>query len=82
MNTVHVRPRLDRNYDVIQSKTPQFLGMRQDLADAIALGEWAAKRSAPATLAVYGMDGTTVEETRSYEGTAALPLARGLAAHP
>ena len=67
MNAVYVRPRLDRCYDVIQTKTPQFLGYRADRASAIAFAEAAAKRSAPSTLTVYGMDGTRIEETRSYD---------------
>ena len=69
MNTVSVRPRLDLHYDVIQSVAPQFVGSRATRADAVALGEWAAKRLAPSTLVVYRADGATPEETRTIEGT-------------
>jgi hypothetical protein len=67
MNTVAVRPRLDRRYDVIQSVAPQFLGARNTRAEAVALAEWAARRHAPARLTVYGMDGARVEEERVFD---------------
>jgi hypothetical protein len=67
MNTVAVRPRLDRRYDVIQSVTPQFLGARDTREGAIALAEWAAKRHAPSKLTVFGIDGARIEEERVYE---------------
>ena len=81
MNSVYVRPRLDRCYDVIQTKTPQFLGYRADRAAAIAFAEAAAKRSAPSTLTVYGMDGTRIEETRSYDAPAGSTRAAAPTAH-
>ena len=64
MNTVFVRPRLDLSYDVIQSASPQLVGARSTLAEAKALGEWAAARLAPCRLTVFGPDGATVVETR------------------
>ena len=63
-NQVAVRPRLDRRYDVIQTRAPQYVGTRDGKADAIALAEWAARKMPPCQVIVYGQDGGTVEETR------------------
>lgn len=79
MHTVAVRPRLDLRYDVLQSGTPQFLGARYRLEDAVALAEWAARRHAPSVLTVFGPDGATVVERRTFDGTA--PATRTAAAH-
>jgi hypothetical protein len=70
MLTVAVRPRLDLLYDVIQSAVPQFLGARARLEDAMALAEWAARRHPPSVVTVFGPDGATVLEQRTFEGTA------------
>jgi hypothetical protein len=64
VNTVSVRPRLDYRYDVIQSRFPQLLGVRDDLPRALELAEWAARRSAPARIVVFGKDAARIEETR------------------
>ena len=64
MNQVSVRPRLDRRYDVIQTRAPQYVGTRDSKADGIALAEWAARKMPPCEVVVYGIDGGTVEETR------------------
>jgi hypothetical protein len=69
MFTVAVRPRLDLRFDVIQSRDPQFLGARDRREDALALAEWAARRHAPSTLVVFGPDGATVLERRTFEGS-------------
>ncbi len=68
MNTVSVRPRLDRRFDVIQSVFPQLVGARDTQADAVALAEWAAKRIAPCRLIVFREDGATILEDRQVEG--------------
>lgn len=78
MNTVAVRPRLDRRYDVLQSATPQLVGSRDTRADALALATWAAGRIPPCTITVFAADGATVEETRVVEGT---PRARAATSH-
>ncbi|MBL9088514.1 MAG: hypothetical protein JNM10_15355 [Planctomycetia bacterium] len=70
MNTVAVRPRLDRRYDVIQSRTPQYVGTRATLPEAVALAEWAAKSLGTCTLTVYAADGSTPLEQRTIEGRA------------
>jgi hypothetical protein len=75
MNTVYVRPRLDRCYDVIQTRVPQFLGMRPEKADALALAERAAQRSTPSKVVVFGLDGTSVETTREFPASAGAPAA-------
>ncbi len=75
MNTVSVRPRLDRRYDVIQSRFPQLVGTRDTKADAIALGEWAARRSPPCTLFVFGEDGAAIEDVRTFDGSMPPPAA-------
>ena len=49
---VAVRPRLDRRYDVIQSRAPQYVGTRDHKADAVALAEWAARKMAPCQVIV------------------------------
>lgn len=64
MNTVAVRPRLDLQYDVIQSVAPQLVGSRATREAAVALAEWAAQRIAPAVLTVFGRDGATPEDVR------------------
>jgi hypothetical protein len=64
VNTVSIRPRLDYRYDVIQSRFPQFLGVREDRASALELAEWVARRSPPARIVVFGKDGARIEETR------------------
>ncbi len=81
MNTVAVRPRLDLRYDVIRSTSPQLVGVRDTRADAIALGEWAANRIAPSTLVVYGPDGATAVETRSFAGDPNRPARAVKSAH-
>jgi hypothetical protein len=68
MNTVAVRPNLERRYDVIQSAFPQFLGSRDRLEDAMALAEWAARRIAPCKILVFGTDGARIEETLEVQG--------------
>jgi hypothetical protein len=70
MHTVAVRPRLDHRYDVIQSRTPQFVGSRATLPEAVALAEWAARTLGPCTLTVYGADGSTPLEQRTLGGDA------------
>jgi hypothetical protein len=68
MDSVSIRPRLDRRFDVIQSRFPQLIGTRDTKADALALAEWAAKRIAPCHLVVFGEDGATIEESRDVAG--------------
>lgn len=68
MNTVAVRPRLDRRFDVIQSRAPQYVGTRATLPEAVALAEWAAQRLGTCTLTVFGADGTTPLEQRTVHG--------------
>jgi len=81
MNTVSVRPRFDLRYDVIQSVFPQLVGTRDTRADAVALGEWAARRIAPSRLTVFGPDGATPEETRDFEGDPSRPARKPASAH-
>jgi len=81
MNTVAVRPRLDLAYDVIRSTSPQLVGVRATRADAIVLGAWAAARIAPSTLVVFGPDGATVEETRTFAGDPSRPARAASSAH-
>lgn len=81
MNTVSVRPRLDLRYDVIRSIHPQRVGVRDTKADGIVLGEWAARRIAPATLVVFGIDGATIEEQRTYAADPARPARSSGASH-
>jgi hypothetical protein len=66
VNDISVRPRLDYRYDVIQSRTPQFLGVRDDLPAALTLAEWAADLHRPAVVHVYGKDAGRVEDVRDY----------------
>jgi hypothetical protein len=75
VNTIWLRPRLDYRYDVIQERTPQLLGVRDDLPSAQRLAEWAAGRSKPARIVVFGRDGARIEETREIpaDGTAPAP---------
>jgi hypothetical protein len=74
MLTVAVRPRLDRRFDVIQSRAPQFLGAFDRREDALALAEWAARRHPPSEVVVFGADGATVLDRRSIpEGAAPTP---------
>ena len=63
-NQVAVRPRLDRRYDVIQTRAPQYVGTRDTKIEAIALAEWAARKMPPCQVVVYGQSGGAVEETR------------------
>jgi hypothetical protein len=70
VNAISVRPRLDYRYDVIQSRSPQFLGVRDDLASALALAEWAADLHRPARVDVYAKDAGRVAETRDYPAEA------------
>jgi hypothetical protein len=63
VNTIWLRPRLDHRYDVIQERTPQLLGVRDDLAAAMTLARWAADRERPARILVFGRDGARIEET-------------------
>ena len=63
-NVISVRPRLDYRYDVIQSRRPQFLGVRDDLASALTLAEWAAGLHPPARIQVFAKDAGRIEETR------------------
>ena len=81
MNTVAVRPRLDLAYDVIRSASPQLVGVCATKADALALGEWAAARIAPSTLVLFGPDGATVLETRTFAGDPSRPARAPRAAH-
>lgn len=81
MNTVAVRPRLDLHYDVIRSIHPQLVGVRDTKEEGIVLGEWAAKRIAPSTLTVFGIDGATVLETRTYAADPNRPTRSASAAH-
>jgi hypothetical protein len=75
MFTVAVRPRLDLRYDVIQSRMPQLLGTRDRKEDALALAEWSARRRPPSVVIVFGPDGATVLDRRSFEGPGAAPAA-------
>ena len=81
MNTVAVRPRLDLHYDVIRSIFPQLVGVRDTKEEGIVLGEWAARRIAPSTLVVFGIDGATIEETRTYVADPNRPTRSAAAAH-
>jgi hypothetical protein len=71
VNTVSIRPRLDYRYDVIQSRFPQFLGVRDDRTSALALADWAARRAPPARILVFGKDGARIEEVRDVAAEAA-----------
>jgi hypothetical protein len=73
VNVISIRPRLDYRYDVIQSRTPQLLGVRDDLASALALAEWAANRHRPAQVVVFGKDAARIEDTREYPADEAVP---------
>jgi hypothetical protein len=78
VNTISVRPRLDYRYDVIQSRAPQFLGVRDDLPAALALAEWAAGLHRPARVHVYGKDAGRIEDVRDYPAADARVDARGV----
>lgn len=74
MLTVAVRPRLDLRYDVIQSRMPQLLGTRDRMEDALALAEWSARRRPPSEVVVFGPDGATVLDRRTFAGTGSAPV--------
>jgi hypothetical protein len=75
VNTIWLRPRLDYRYDVIQDRTPQLLGVRDDLASAMALARWAAERAKPARILVFGRDGARIEETHEVPADGGAPTA-------
>lgn len=81
MNTVAVRPRLDLRYDVIRSMHPQLVGVRDTRDEAIALGEWAARRIAPSTLTVFAADGATIEDSRTYAASPDRPARTVTSSH-